>query len=303
MKLCSSNATNTVDIATLKKAQLTKINTIKRTNKLPINARINTKLNNKKFFWATVIVRNSAQKLVEWIIWHFLMGVQHFLVYDNVSVDNVREALKPFIQANLVTLIPNVRDFMQIQSYNDALQRAKRRDVHWLMMMDVDEFIMTATTNTLLDLLFSHSMTSTIGAVQLQWLFIVPPQKGFLYKPLNSTFLELLTNDFNAQGYTHPKCSTKSIVKVAATTTAHVHYSKFMNITSPTSNTAAATTTATTAATSDSSAVSESGSVQVHGIDVFGRPIDSPWALKPWYCTALFCSVVFVSSIPPVVAI
>ena len=257
-KLCSSSATNTVDIAALKKYQLKVIVTNKRKQKY-INSNIQSKISNKKYLWATVIVRNSAQKLVEWIIWHFLMGVQHFIVFDNVSVDNINEAMKPFVKANIVTVISNVRDMKQLSAYNHALQLSKRRGVHWLLMMDVDEFIMTSSSNSLLEVLFSHSTNPAIGAIQLQWQFVVPPPKGFLFKPLNVTFLELLTNGFTTDGYSHPRCSTKSIVKVESALEAHIHYSKFQNITTR-------------------------GEVEVHvrGIDIFGRPIESPWARKPW---------------------
>ena len=269
LQQCTSNAIHTVDLTALRKAQLLIINTIKRKSKQQIDSSMHTKLTNKKFLWATVIVRNSAQKLIEWIVHHFLLGVQHFLVYDNVSVDNLQAALQPFVQASVVTLIPNVRDLMQIKAYNHALQHAKQRSVQWLMMMDVDEFIMTSTTNTLLELLFTH--THTVGAVQLQWQLIVPPSpRGFLFKPANITYLELLTDSFAAKGYTHPKCSTKSIVKVDATSEVHVHYGKFPNI-SHTSLSASASTPRTAARL-----------VPVRGIDVFGRPIDTPWAQKPW---------------------
>ena len=209
-----------------------------------------------RYLWATVIVRNSAQKLIEWIVWHFLMGVQHFLVYDNVSVDNTIEVLKPFIRASVVTLIPYVRDMMQIQSYNNALQRSKHRNVHWLMMMDVDEFVMTSDDHTLLDVLFSLDNNSTVGSLQLQWEFIVPPKRGHLTKPVDMTYIELLMNGFKAKGYTHPKCTTKSIVKVDVTAEAHVHYGKFEHQTKENSF--------------------------IHGSDIFGRTVDSPWAQKPW---------------------
>jgi hypothetical protein len=275
LKLCTSNATNTVDIATLKKSQLTAINTFKRSKK-SIDSRIQTKLNNKKFLWATAIVRNSAQKLLEWIVWHFLMGVQHFLIYDNASVDNIASALKPFIEANIVTMIPNVRDIMQIKAYNHALHTAKLRKVHWLMLLDVDEFVMTSTTHSLLDLLLNHSLTPTVGAVQLQWQLLVPPKRGFLFKPLNITFLELLSDNFAMEGYTHPRCSTKSIVKVDLTVEAHVHHGKFYQNISATDSSFSPT----------SSSGAAGGSIR--GIDVFGRPVDSPWAKKPWYVSQIY---------------
>ena len=121
---------------------------------------------------------------------------------------------------------------MQLKAYNHAMQKGKEKNVQWMMILDVDEFIMTSGNTSLLSSLFSHTMTPTVGALQLHWQFIVPPSKGFLYKPQDMTFLELLTQGFRSRGYSHPRCTTKSIVKVASAVETHVHYSKFRNITS-----------------------------------------------------------------------
>ena len=49
--------------------------------------------------------RNEANYLKEWIEYHHMLGVDHFLLYNDRSVDHWAEVLEPYISSNLVEVI------------------------------------------------------------------------------------------------------------------------------------------------------------------------------------------------------
>src|SRR5437016_521510 len=51
------------------------------------------------------IFKNEAPYLKEWIEYHKLVGVDHFYLYNNLSLDAFRRILAPYIKDELVTLI------------------------------------------------------------------------------------------------------------------------------------------------------------------------------------------------------
>ena len=100
---------------------------------------------------AVTIVRDEAPYIKEWLDYHLLAGVDHFLIYDNESSDNLREVLQPYIAKNLITLIPYPQTHRQLESYNDAVRYFKyycRR----MAFIDVDEFIFPQNGKTILEI-------------------------------------------------------------------------------------------------------------------------------------------------------
>ena len=89
---------------------------------------------------AVTIVHDEAPYIAEWLDYHLLAGVDHFLIYDNDSTDNLREVIKPYAEKNLVTVIPYPKTGRQLEAYNDAIRYFKyfcRR----MVFIDVDEYI------------------------------------------------------------------------------------------------------------------------------------------------------------------
>ena len=89
---------------------------------------------------AVTIIRDEAPYMKEWLDYHLLAGVDHFLIYDNDSLDNLQEILTPYVDKKLVTLIPYPKIHRQLEAYNDAVRYFKffcRR----MTFIDVDEFI------------------------------------------------------------------------------------------------------------------------------------------------------------------
>lgn len=105
------------------------------------------------------IFQDDAPYLKEWIDYHRKIGVEHFWLYNNNSVDNFREVLNPYIEEGTVTLIewPSVyaeNEFVhfcftvQVEAYNDAIARAKNVS-KWLALIDTDEFIVPMVEDNL----------------------------------------------------------------------------------------------------------------------------------------------------------
>jgi hypothetical protein len=89
------------------------------------------------------IFQNEAPFLREWIEFHRLVGVGHFVLYDNLSEDDSVAVLQPYCDEGLVTLVPwpvSFEEFAQTRAYNDCLHRFGT-GFRWLAMLDIDEFL------------------------------------------------------------------------------------------------------------------------------------------------------------------
>jgi glycosyltransferase involved in cell wall biosynthesis len=86
------------------------------------------------------IVKNEASYLEEWIEFHRLQGVEHFFIYDNLSIDNTAEVLQGYVEDGLVTLSLWPQHPGQLTAYNDALSRKELRS-KWVAFIDADEFL------------------------------------------------------------------------------------------------------------------------------------------------------------------
>lgn len=90
---------------------------------------------------AVTIIRDQAPYIKEWIDYHLLAGVNHFLIYDNDSSDNLQEVLKPYAEKKLVTVMPAPQTHRQLEAYNDAVRNFKYF-CRLMAFIDVDEFIL-----------------------------------------------------------------------------------------------------------------------------------------------------------------
>ena len=49
-----------------------------------------------------LIFKNEAPFLKEWLDFHFMLGVEHFYMYNNNSTDNFREIIQPYIEKGII---------------------------------------------------------------------------------------------------------------------------------------------------------------------------------------------------------
>eukprot|EP00607_Mallomonas_marina_P000525 CAMPEP_0182440858 /NCGR_PEP_ID=MMETSP1167-20130531/87330_1 /TAXON_ID=2988 /ORGANISM="Mallomonas Sp, Strain CCMP3275" /LENGTH=415 /DNA_ID=CAMNT_0024634925 /DNA_START=384 /DNA_END=1631 /DNA_ORIENTATION=+ len=160
------------------------------------------------------MVKNDAQTLIEWLVWHFLLGVEHALVYDNRSSDNVKEALQPFVDEGLVKYIYFPGIGVQAKAYTDALSRAKKAGIVWLAAIDGDEYITPILDKCIPDFLSRYVGQKTVGGVRLNWQYVNSMGKLWRWEngALDQTILDR-TGFYTGRADTH----VKTIARVSRT--------------------------------------------------------------------------------------
>lgn len=118
------------------------------------------------YLTTATIIKNEARFLQEFVVFHQLAGVDHMLIYDDESEDEVRGVLLPFIESGFVELIPWPRFQKnrngQFLAYQHAIGYMRRRS-HWLAMIDCDEFLFSPSGNNLKDELRKREKFPAIG--------------------------------------------------------------------------------------------------------------------------------------------
>lgn len=107
------------------------------------------------------IFQNEASWLKEWIDYHRKVGVEHFWLYNNNSMDNYLSILDPYIKQQIVEIVewPSQENepfkffyHVQVDAYNHAIN-ASRNVSKWLAIVDTDEFIVSKQENSIIECL------------------------------------------------------------------------------------------------------------------------------------------------------
>jgi hypothetical protein len=120
---------------------------------------------------AVAIAKAEEKFIEEWLVYHHLIGVDHFFVYDNDPALPLRSLLKPY--ESIATVIDWGGDptegwpgrNLQTKTYTHALESI-RGDFEWVTFLDIDEFIVTRRHATLPEYLES---LGDIGSDRLNW--------------------------------------------------------------------------------------------------------------------------------------
>lgn len=111
------------------------------------------------------IFKNEDRYLKEWIEYHRIIGIDHFYLYNNNSSDRSLEILLPYIKESIVTLIswPDALTTeeesqmwafsTQIPAYENAIKFRSKNETEWLILMDIDEFLVPSHDLPLKDIL------------------------------------------------------------------------------------------------------------------------------------------------------
>ena len=89
------------------------------------------------------IAKNEARYLLEWIAYHRVMGVDHFLVFDNDSDDGTSEMLDRLAERGFVERVPWPTEpgtAPQLSAYEEGVRRLRGR-AKWIAFIDLDEFL------------------------------------------------------------------------------------------------------------------------------------------------------------------
>jgi len=157
------------------------------------------------------VLNNDSEYLLEWIEHHRLVGVDHFYLYNNGRDDFVRQALKPLIKKDVVTLIPWKQKASfneiengfvwalstQIPAYENATYLRGTAETKWLICLDLNEYLIPIGTNNVNHILEKYANYS--GLLLVSDCFdhymeakksIFKPElcKGFSWPPYQSKF-------------------------------------------------------------------------------------------------------------------
>lgn len=112
-----------------------------------------------------VFARNEVADFPEWMEHHLLVGFDAVIVYDNDSDDGMSELVN---QASLflpVFRVPWAKKpglNVQVTAYTDCLTRFGQT-FDWILFIDIDEFLVCSTEQSLADLLADHASHAAIG--------------------------------------------------------------------------------------------------------------------------------------------
>lgn len=103
-----------------------------------------------KFLASNMVDTLEDPMVREWIVYNILLGAEHFVLYLNVKVPQVdisQTALRPFLDANLLTLVyypfSHHDTFASVQHvYFNFAMHVYGEYVDWIAFWDVDEFFL-----------------------------------------------------------------------------------------------------------------------------------------------------------------
>lgn len=123
------------------------------------------------------VFQNEAPWLREWIEFHRLVGVELFILYNNLSTDNFREILQPYVQKGIVRLYDwplryrNLPEWTQIQcnAFSNAIIKARENHIRWIAVIDSDEFLYSPKVSPGQSILSILDKYLTHPAVAVNW--------------------------------------------------------------------------------------------------------------------------------------
>ncbi|AYD01628.1 glycosyltransferase family 92 protein [Neorhizobium sp. NCHU2750] len=154
------------------------------------------------------MVKDEADYIADWAIFHRAVGVRHFYIYDNGSVDDSIAILRSILPPEELTIAPWVIGMTdvamekpinaQVLGYAHAILNYGA-DYRWMAFIDVDEFLLPKTGNTVEEALAS---VEGFPNISLPWHMFAT--SGHKTKPSGS-----ILRNFTLRGR-EPICSKKA---------------------------------------------------------------------------------------------
>ena len=98
------------------------------------------------------VFENEAPYLPEWLAYHHLAGVGHFVLYDNGSTDDPAGAIRASRVGEHVTLIPWPQRPGRMAAYRHFIDIFSP-GFDWAAFIDVDEFLLPLNSRNVVDTL------------------------------------------------------------------------------------------------------------------------------------------------------
>ena len=153
------------------------------------------------------IMKNAAPTLPQWLVWHRLLGVGSFHIFDDDSTDNTPEVVGPWVEAGVLTHEPAPfpgNESIQMVAYASCLKQFGGTH-DWVGFIDADELMQPMNNRAVcLPSFLNRTNFAKAGSVGFSWLafgsgddYILtmePPARHHAQEPL--TLWDL--NDFDA---------------------------------------------------------------------------------------------------------
>lgn len=117
---------------------------------------------------ACAIFRDEAPYLADWLRFHLAMGVEHFQLYDNGSVDDSVAVIRDTVPPERLTLHTIPGPVAQMPAYRHALHDIRGK-VRWVAMFDIDEFLYCPDGRDLRDFLSDFEAHPAVGVQRLEF--------------------------------------------------------------------------------------------------------------------------------------
>ena len=110
------------------------------------------------------IAKDEAPYIKEWVLYHSMLGVEHFFIYDNGGTP-VSESLGELANLPHITILNTPNRAMQLPAYNHCLTEFGN-EFNWIAFIDVDEFLCPAKGDDIRPLLAEFE---PYGGLALSW--------------------------------------------------------------------------------------------------------------------------------------
>ena len=146
----------------------------------------------KHFLSVCLIVKSKfPHELIQWVLWHKFIGVDHFYIYDDGCDFDLKDALKKFEASITYVKKGNekrTRKKHQIFIYEKVFNKYKNCS-KWMAFIDEDEYIFSPNDKNFLSFLLKYEDCDQINLI---WRMFSPAGKV-----KNQTHEKLILGDFN----------------------------------------------------------------------------------------------------------
>lgn len=173
---------------------------------------------------AVLIAKNEGDYIKEWLEYHQLVGIDHVVIYDNESNDDLKKQIDEYIKEGFVDYQYVSGRGMQIASYNDAVVRYKNVS-KYLAFIDADEFLVPLSSQDIYDTVDELMCSNpNAGGVVVNWRMFGP--SGHVKKPEGLVIENYLyrTKENTPQNNCIKTIANPRLIKEVV----HAHYSKYI---------------------------------------------------------------------------
>ncbi|HEX3678392.1 MAG TPA: glycosyltransferase family 2 protein [Galbitalea sp.] len=157
---------------------------------------------------ACAVVRNEQAGIAEWIAYHFAVGFDTLILYDNASTDDTRAIVDRMSQIGDVRCISwDRRDARFQNDANDEALERFGREFEWMFFIDADEFVVPLSHDSIAPVMASFG--SEVAAVGFNWLMY--GSSGLLEQPEGTLLMEAFRG--HSEATFEPNNHVKSAVR------------------------------------------------------------------------------------------